>query len=134
VFFLASLLGLYSAPSMYAHHGNAAYDMKHKVTLTGAVTELSLANPHSTVAFDVKDAQGNVSHWTVEFGVLRDLAAAGWSNDTLKPGDQIKLAVHPKADGGPVGILADGNITYADGRALTLNPPQQTAHRPPIRW
>jgi hypothetical protein len=133
-FFLALAFGLSSAPSLYAHHGNAAYDMKNKVTLTGTVSELSLANPHSTVAFDVKDKDGNVSHWVVEFGVLRDLTADGWTNDTLKSGDQIKLTVHPRRDGDPGGMLA-GGITYANGREIPLSPPkgQQTFHRP-IRW
>jgi hypothetical protein len=134
VFFIALVLGFFFAPSLYAHHGNAEYDMKHKVTLTGTVTALQLANPHSTVAFDVKDEQGTVSHWVVEFGVLRDLVQEGWTDTTLKPGDWIKVAIHPKSDGDHSGLLV-GDITYADGKALSLKPPAgpQTYHRP-IHW
>jgi len=132
-FFPVLLLGLCFATSAYAHHGSAAYD-KHAVTLIGTVTNLTLANPHSSVAFDVKDEQDNVSHWVVEFGVLRDLKQDGWSNDTLKPGDVIKVSVRPKKDGGHDGLLAGGKITYADGRALPLNPPQPQQPSRPIRW
>jgi len=132
-FFLALLLGFFSAPSSYAHHGSAAYDMKNKVTLTGPVTAFQLANPHSTVAVDSKDEKGNITHWVVEFGVLRDLVQMGWTDTTLKPGDQIKVSIHPKSDGDHSGLLV-GDITYADGKPIYLKPPPgQTYHRP-MHW
>jgi hypothetical protein len=107
--------------------------MKNTVTMSGTVTALQLANPHSTVAFDVKDEKGNVSHWVVEFGVLRDLVQAGWTDTTLKPGDWIKVSIHPQSDGDHSGILV-GDITYADGKPLPLKPPSgQTYHRP-MHW
>jgi hypothetical protein len=129
-FLLVLLLGLWSAFSVSAHHGNAEYDMKNTVTLTGAVTALQLANPHSTVAFDAKDEKGNLNHWVVEFGVLRDLVQVGWTDTTLKPGDQIKVSLHPKSDGDHSGLLV-GDIKYADGKPIYLKPPsgQQTYHR-----
>ncbi len=132
-FFSIPLLGLCFVTSAYAHHGSAIYD-KHAVTLIGTVTNLTLANPHSSVAFDVKDDQGTVTHWIVEFGVLRDLKQDGWSNDTLKPGDVIKVPVRPKKDCEHDGLLAGGKITYADGRGLPLNPPQPAQPSRPIRW
>jgi hypothetical protein len=106
----------------YAHHGNAIYDMKHTLTLTGTVTQLQLANPHSSIGLDVKDDSGNV-HWVLEFGVLRELKAQGWKDDTLKPGDEIKVPVHPKKDGSHEGIVVK-TISYADGRSVPLSPPQ----------
>ena len=131
---LALLLGLSSGRLTYAHHGYAEFDMKHSVTLTGTVTALSLANPHSSFNFDVKDENGHVSHWGVQFGVLRDLRDQGWTDDTLKAGDEIKATVHPRKDGEPAGVLA-GEIKYADGRALTLTPPKGQPHfSKPIRW
>lgn len=132
-FFLSLLFVFYSPPSLFAHHGNAAYDIKNKVTLIGAVTSLQLANPHSTVELDAKDEKGNANHWVVEFGVLRDLVQAGWSDNTLKPGDQIKVSIHPKSDGDRSGLLV-GDITYADGKQIYLKPPPgQTYHRP-MHW
>jgi hypothetical protein len=132
-FLLALLLEFGSAPSIYAHHGQAEYDLKSTLTLTGTVAELTLANPHSTLAFDVKDEKGDVTHWVCQFGVLRDLKAQGWANDTLKPGDVVKVAVHPKRNGDHGGTLV-GEITYADGRALPLNPPKDQPAPRPLRW
>jgi len=133
-FLLALVFGFFSSPSLYAHHGNAAYDMKNTVTLMGAVAALQLANPHSTVALDAKDEKGNITHWIVEFGVLRDLVQTGWTDTTLKPGDRIKVSIHPKSDGDHTGILV-GDITYADGKPIYLKPPsgQQNYHRP-MHW
>lgn len=48
--------------SIYAHQGNAIYNVKHTVTLTGTVIEFMLANPHSSLSFDVKTDQGNIAH------------------------------------------------------------------------
>jgi len=133
VFPLVLFLAISSAPPLHAHHGNAEYDKKNKVTLTGTVTAFQLANPHSTVALDVKDDDGNVNHWVVEFGVLRDLVQAGWTDTTLKPGDQIKLAVHAKSDGDRSGILV-GDITYADGKPIELKPPAGQTYHKPMHW
>jgi hypothetical protein len=119
LFYLQLLFGLSLAPGAYAHHGYAAYDLAKTVTVTGFVTELSLANPHSSVTFDVKGEKGDVNRWAVEFGTLRNLLSQGWTRDTLKPGDGITLSLHPAKNGAHVGVLV-GKITYADGRPLPV--------------
>jgi len=122
--FLLALLGAISfASPVSAHHGYAAYDMTQTLTLTGTVTEVVLANPHSSLAFDVKDDKGNVNRWAIEFGQLRAVQAQGWTKETLKPGDEIKVSLRPAKNGAHVGVLA-GKITYADGRPLTLKSSQ----------
>jgi hypothetical protein len=132
-FFLALLLGFFPAPSLHAHHGNAAYDTKNTVVLIGPVAAFQLANPHSSVTVDAKDEKGNIARWVVEFGVLRDLVQMGWTDNTLKAGDQIKVSIHPKSDGDHSGLLV-GDITYADGKPIYLKPPPgQTYHRP-MHW
>src|ERR1700733_10083282 len=132
-FIFILLVGLFSTPSIFAHHGSAIYETKNTLILTGTVTQLTLANPHSWVAFDVKDDKGNVNHWVVEFGVLRELVSQGWTDNTLKPGDQVRVPLHPKRDGTYGGILVTG-ITYADGRALPLSPPANQHPARAIHW
>jgi hypothetical protein len=116
---LVILLGFSFATSSYAHHGYAAYDMTNTVTVSGTVAELQMANPHSSLTFDAKDAQGNVTHWAIEFGTLRALLSQGWTKDTVKPGDEIKVSLHPAKNGAKVGVLV-GKITFADGRPLNV--------------
>jgi hypothetical protein len=117
--YVAVLLGLSFSPLAYAHHGYAAYDLTKTVTVTGSVTEMMMANPHSSLAFDVKDDKGNSDHWAIEFGTLRGLVAEGWTRDTLKPGDQITVSLHPAKNGAHVGVLV-GKITFSDGRPLAV--------------
>ncbi len=95
------LLGFSFVPLAYAHHGYAAYDMTKTVTVTGTVVEMTMANPHSSLTFDVKDEKGN------------------WTRDTLKPGDGVTISLHPAKNGAHVGVLV-GKITYADGRPLSV--------------
>ena len=98
--FLLALLGWigFASPAS-AHHGYAAYDMTQTLTLTGTVTEVAFANPHSSLAFDVKDDKGNVTHWAIEFGQLRAVVAQGWTRETLKPGDEIEVPCVPQRTG-----------------------------------
>ncbi len=124
VFLLALLVWIGFASPAFAHHGYAAYDMTQTLTLTGTVTEVVLANPHSSLAFDVKDDKGNVTRWAIEFGQLRAVVAQGWTRETLKPGDEIKVSLRPAKNGAHVGVLA-GKIMFADGRPLTLKSSQE---------
>ena len=117
--YVALLLGLSFSPRLYAHHGYAAYDLSKTVTVTGTVTEMMMANPHSSLAFDVKDDKGNVDHWAIEFGTLRGLVAEGSTRDTLKAGDQVTVSLHPAKNGAKVGVLV-GKITFSDGRPLAV--------------
>ncbi len=116
---LVLALGFSFTPWAYAHHGYAAYDLTKTVTVTGNVTDLSLANPHSSLTFDVKDENGNVNRWAIEFGTLRSLIGQGWTKDTLKTGDGITVSLHPAKNGARVGVLV-GKITYSDGKPLPV--------------
>jgi hypothetical protein len=121
---LAAVLGgsmLLSMP-MLAHHGYAAYDMTTTKTLKGTITNFTMANPHSQISFDVKDATGNVEHWAVETGSpVRGMKAGGFESDSLKPGDEVTINLHPGKNGGNVGVFI--NVTLPDGRILPLAQP-----------
>jgi Family of unknown function (DUF6152) len=118
--YLVLLLGLSLVPWLaYAHHGYAAYDMTKTVTVKGTVVEMTMANPHSSLTFDAKDDSGTLNHWAIEFGTLRGLLSEGWTRETLKPGDEISVSMHPAKNGAKVGVLV-GKITFADGRPLAV--------------
>jgi hypothetical protein len=117
---LALLLGLSFVSPVRAHHGYAAYDLEKTVTVTGTVSDVLLGNPHSSVGFEVKDEKGNPTRWSFEFGNLRSLLAEGWTKDTLKSGDEIKISIHPAKNGAHVGVLV-GKISYSDGRPLNAH-------------
>ena len=113
------LIGLLAVSfPLFAHHGNIGTDNTKTLSLTGIVTDYELANPHSTISFDVKDESGKIRRWSVEFGYLRDNLKKGWRLDTLKPGDQVTVTLHPLKNGNSVGSMV--KVTNADGQELPL--------------
>src|SRR3984957_20421972 len=107
----ATILAL--SGTMFAHHGLSAYDEKNPVTLKGTVTEFEWSNPHSQIYFDVKDENGNLTHWACETLNPSRLLRAGWSRHSLKQGDQITITLIAAKKGAPVGFLR--KLVLADG-------------------
>jgi len=119
---VVAALFLVSSP-LLAHHGNAAYDEEHWVTLSGTVTEFVWSNPHCQIFMDVKDDKGSVVNWAVESqspGILRRNA---WTRTSIKPGDEIKVTLAPAKSGAPVGFSGNtkGQVVFADGHVLKMD-------------
>ena len=107
---------LFGAGSAYAHHSRAMYDPGKSVTVEGTVKDVAYKNPHVWVNLVVKDAQNREQVWGMEGGNLGGLYRMGWTQDTVKTGDKIKMEVHPMRDGMPGGQIL--RVTLADGRVL----------------
>jgi len=86
----AAVLAMWSAPAS-AHHGAAAYDPAHVVTVKGAVTDFQFINPHVLVYFEAKTDQGAADPWQGELTSPNRLGRVGWTKRTLKPGDSITV-------------------------------------------
>ena len=99
-----------------AHHGYAAYDLTHILKLKGTVTDYELMNPHSMMAFDVKDEHGKVENWVAEAGHIRLMHDEGWKSDTLKVGDVVTFSFHPAKNGSHSVDLV--SVEFPDGRVL----------------
>lgn len=112
---LAGLLTVSVSP-LLAHHGNASYENK-EVTVKGTVTKWLWTNPHAFLLVDVTDDKGNVVHWDFETQSPSVLVHAGWTKNSLKPGDQVTIIATPAKDGAPVGLLS--KVVLADGQELT---------------
>jgi len=101
---------------MFAHHGNAAYDMKEVEVKGATVTDFLWANPHTIIQFDVKDEKGNVAHWAGELGSPSALANLGWTKVSVTKGDVITVYIHQSKTSNPVGRIT--RIVLADGSSL----------------
>jgi hypothetical protein len=99
-----------------AHHGYAAYDMTTTLSVKATIVSLLMENPHSSIAFDVKDGNGNVEHWFSESGNPRNMRADGFTPDSVKPGDQVTIYYHPSKNGAHVVVLT--RVEFPDGRVL----------------
>jgi hypothetical protein len=97
-------LSMASVPG-FAHHGSAAYDFTKLTTVKATVTSLVWSNPHSMLHFDVKDDKGGVTNWALEMYNPLWMGRAGWTKETLKPGDQIEAIFHPAKNGSANGYI-----------------------------
>jgi len=109
-----------AALPVVAHHSFSMFDETREVVLKGAVKEFQWSNPHTWIQLNVTDASGNVIEWSIEGGSPNLLGRQGWKRNTLKPGDQVEITVHPLRDGQPGGSFM--RAVLADGRTLGRNP------------
>jgi hypothetical protein len=123
--------------TVFAHHGEAAYNMEHPVEVKDCVvTRLMWTNPHTFVMCDSKDDKGAALHWAAEGGSPNALTLRGWTPNTVQAGDIIVLYLFQSKTGKPVGriqkiVLADGKefrdsiLGYNEGEAKgSQNGPQ----------
>ena len=81
---------LAATPAAAHHPFSAAFDANASVSLTGKVTRVAWSNPHVIIQMITGEANG-VQNWTLEAASPGDLAGKGWSQDTLKIGEQITV-------------------------------------------
>ena len=109
-------LSVLAAP-LYAHHGRgAAFDMKKRITLKGAVSRVDWRNPHVVIWMDVKDQTGKVVTWGFENAGVSQLAQEGYNRNTLKIGQEITAVVNPAANGSPTAIVV--KVVLGDGSEI----------------
>jgi len=128
---------LLAGARLIAHHEILAKFDDHKpVTLNGIVTLVDWRNPHVHVFMNVADAAGAVN-WAIELEGPIDLERSGWSRETLRPGDRIRVAGFGarngshQAWGNSVVVRATGKSVYN----VTLTPPAAPLEpRPTPRW
>lgn len=101
-----------------AHHSIAMFDREHPIQLIGTVRDYKFASPHAFIVLEVvgKDAQPVI--WNLEGDSPSSLSWDGWSNQTLKPGDELQLTVEPLRSGAPGGAWHARKTTHKDGTPI----------------
>ncbi|MCZ6753040.1 MAG: DUF6152 family protein [Acidobacteria bacterium] len=87
--------------SLWAHHSDAVYDQTRLVNIKGTITKHMFVNPHQVIGMKVRDDDGRVTKWTLIGAAVSRSRAAGWSRDSLKPGDAVDVWGFQYRDGRP---------------------------------
>jgi hypothetical protein len=83
-----------------AHHSFAAtYLEAESVTIEGQIVQFLLRNPHSFVHVMVKEPDGSMNRYVVEWGSPAQLRGKV-SRDTIKPGDHVIITGNPGRNAG----------------------------------
>ena len=101
-----------------AHHSFAVFDMSQQKTIEGTVSDFQWTNPHTWTWVDVKNADGSVTKYGFEGMSPNFLGRRGWSKNTLKPGDHVKITYAPLKNGDPGGTFL--KATLQDGTEMVM--------------
>src|SRR5678816_3565869 len=78
----------------------ATYDSTRQVKLQGPVTRIDWVNPRAFLFVDVKDANGTVMNWAVDFGNPLELERDGWKKSSVHIGDVVTVEGSPSRSAG----------------------------------
>jgi hypothetical protein len=106
--------------SLSAHHSTLPFDGTRAVTLVGVVATLQWSHPHTQIVLDVEDDRGRTRQWTVESESPYLLARLGWTRESIKPGDRIRVVGAPARNGAP--MLRCRTVELAEGTSLPCFP------------
>ena len=112
----AALLAASQAAS--AHHSFAVFDIKHPLELHGTVQQFKFTSPHTFIVLEVQGDDGSTMIWNLEGASPSIMVRNGWSSQSLKTGDQIKLSVDPLRSGAPGGAWIGQKVTFSSGRPV----------------
>jgi hypothetical protein len=104
----------------FAHHSMSMYDRGHDTTFKATITQYDWVNPHTQITFTVSDEHGNIEKWVAEGPGPNRLANHGWSQDSLKPGDQVTIVGNRNKDGSPT--MRFERVILPNGQLLEARP------------
>ena len=101
---------LLAAPPIFAHHSaSAEFDNSKPLEFTGTVRAVEWVNPRGYVQVDVKDPGGKVVTYRVEIMAPNGLYRAGWTKNTVKPGETVSFKGHAAKN--PESMNVSGRLT-----------------------
>jgi hypothetical protein len=99
-----------------AHHSPSMFDMARRLEISGTVRQFQWTNPHSYI--QLVDAGG--TEWSFEMGAPYILMGQGWTRNSLRPGDQVRINYSPLRHGGNAGLVLA--VISQDGRPVGGRP------------
>jgi hypothetical protein len=101
-----------------AHHSFAVFDIEHPLELHGTVQQFKFTSPHTFIVLEVQGDDGGTTIWNLEGASPSIMVRNGWSSQSLKTGDQIKLSIDPLRSGAPGGAWIGQKVTFSSGRPV----------------
>jgi hypothetical protein len=114
---MVTMFALLQSAALNAHHSFAAEFLEDQTrTIEGVVTEIWFKNPHVRYYLDITNDDGETESWDVRGSSPSLLVRRGWTPETIKEGDRIKVHGHLGRDGRK--LMSWIYIELADGTRL----------------
>lgn len=109
------LCGLAALPAHSHHSVFVNFDTASMLEIQGVVSSVDLRNPHSRFTLQVREDDGSMQEWLVEWSDRNSLVRRKVSLDKIREGDEVSIVVWPSRQLEHVGYfvqarLADGSI------------------------
>ena len=104
-----------------AHHSGALYDRSLRVTVSGVVTKMEWANPHSHLYVQGQDGASGSGQWQFDLPSVNRLVRLGWTRHAVNAGDRVTVIGAPLR-GTPYVAWAI-NVVDASGKKLFVDSP-----------
>src|SRR5215471_13279959 len=99
-----------------AHHSQSEYDSRKKIEVEGTVSKVEWKSPHAWIHVDVINAKGEKVNWHFELPSPNTLMRRGWTRDSLKAGDHVKVTGSPARNYPDIAVAT--SVKDASGKAL----------------
>ena len=113
---IVACAGVVLTAAAEAHHSQSEFDLRSTVQIEGTVTKLEWKSPHARLYLDAKNDKGETVSWNLELPSPNTLMRRGWTRDSLKAGDHVKVAASPARNFPTIGIAT--KIDDDKGKAL----------------
>jgi len=98
----------------HAHHSFLGTFQDGKtIQVTGVVSEFHFFNPHVAIYFNVTNADGSVTKWMSEGNAASGYRRLGWTPETLRKGDTVRISGDATRDGSPMVTMAKVELLNA---------------------
>ena len=139
------LAGVLATGTVHAHHTAAAVFSTDDIEIEGYVTEFNFKNPHLNIILAVTDENGVETEWMATGPGPTPFRRWGWTADTVKPGQYLRIFGRKSRDDGPMLLMeatdihggkiveldpADGTIVRTVAVSSTISRPSRQAETP----
>jgi len=94
------------------HLSRRTFLLRSKVEVAGTVTKVEWKSPHAWIYVDAANDKDEKVNWSFELPSPVTLMRRGWTRDSLKPGDHVKVSGAPARNFPDIAIansIKDGN-------------------------
>jgi len=105
-----------------AHHSFAASFVETEIVREGVVNRYVFKNPHVLMYMTVTDDNGEETEWMVEGSAATSLRSAGWSADSIQPGEHVRITGRAGRNNKPMISMGNVEVLDPETRVVLRNP------------